>query len=374
MAATCKNCGLELPDDSGGSPELRAPCPSCGSKSRNYILYAGAGELKLTGNAVNLHRNLFVGREADLYRLNLLVDQRRRVISITGLSGVGKSALATEFIRQKTAFNPFWLNAASIFGRDATDELENELLRRVSDSSDFPLMVVIDGADALSADELRKYLKQILNFGRVATVILTGRDSLLELGEITEFELEPLSSRDLYNVINSRNSPLYDLDTIAGTPEKAEQSIIQVYKPEIIRFSNNLIEQLQKYPEDVFLVTSRQFEELVADLLADQGCEVQLTQKTRDGGKDIIASLNTPIGKILTLVEAKRHKPTNYINIGLIRQLHGALHDHDASHAMLVTTSYFSKDALDFQKRHQLELSLKEFEDVQDWITNYNRA
>jgi restriction system protein len=50
-----------------------------------------------------------------------------------------------------------------------------------------------------------------------------------------------------------------------------------------------MIEGLKKQPKDIFNITPRQYEELVAELMHDMGYEVTLTPATRDGGKDILA-------------------------------------------------------------------------------------
>jgi restriction system protein len=47
------------------------------------------------------------------------------------------------------------------------------------------------------------------------------------------------------------------------------------------------------------------------------------------------------------------------------------LRDYQASSAMLVTTSSYSKDARALQQKHKYELSLREYTDVAGWIQRY---
>ena len=105
--------------------------------------------------------------------------------------------------------------------------------------------------------------------------------------------------------------------------------------------------------------------------MTDMGMEVELTPATRDGGKDILAYLPTEFGKLLCLVEAKRHKKTRPVGVSLVRSLYGTLDDHHATMGMLVTTSRFSPDARSFQERHKYKLSLKDFPDVVSWLMKY---
>ena len=108
---------------------------------------------------------------------------------------------------------------------------------------------------------------------------------------------------------------------------------------------------LKKYPEDIYKLPSRSFEELIATLLEEQGWEVNLTGQTRDGGRDVLAYLNTDIGKLLCLVETKRYKPSNPVGVGLVRTLYGTVEHEQANVGLLVTSSRFTKDALDFGNR-----------------------
>jgi restriction system protein len=41
---------------------------------------------------------------------------------------------------------------------------------------------------------------------------------------------------------------------------------------------------------------------------------------------------------------------------------------------MMVTTSTFSKDARIFEKKHELQLGLKDYTDVAGWIIKHGRA
>jgi len=103
------------------------------------------------------------------------------------------------------------------------------------------------------------------------------------------------------------------------------------------------------------------------------GWDVELTKETRDGGKDILAYLNTELGRILCLVEAKRYRYDRKIGVGLVRSLYGSLCDHNASSAMMVTTSTFTSDAKEFQKKYEYQLSLRDFGDLNQWIHSYKR-
>ncbi|MFZ1006351.1 MAG: restriction endonuclease [Candidatus Sulfotelmatobacter sp.] len=176
---------------------------------------------------------------------------------------------------------------------------------------------------------------------------------------------ESLDSKQLRRVLDGH---LYDLNDDSPTDKK---SLVAVVRPIIITANEAMIAALKKQPMDIFKLSPRQYEELVAELIHDIGYEVTLTQATRDGGKDILASMKTELGEFLCLVEAKHYREDRKIGVSLIRTLYGTLCDYQASSAMLVTSSLYSKDARALQQKHKYELSLRDYTDVAGWIQRY---
>jgi restriction endonuclease Mrr len=124
-----------------------------------------------------------------------------------------------------------------------------------------------------------------------------------------------------------------------------------LFKSDIIRVSNEtwnqLITHLSRSPEDLYRLEPAHFEKLVAELLHREGMEVQLTPKTRDGGRDVLALHNGSAGQHLYLVECKRYSPDRPIGVDLVRSLYGAVEQEHATAGLLVTTSRLTQDALD---------------------------
>jgi len=131
-----------------------------------------------------------------------------------------------------------------------------------------------------------------------------------------------------------------------------------------------LIEQLQRYPDDLRLINRRRFEELIAELFYGFGYEVELTQQTRDGGKDIIAIKRREI-EVKLLIECKRPDPGNPVAVSTVRELFGVKVDDGASKAILVTTTYLTPDAKQFVEKHRWELEAREFDAIKEWIADY---
>lgn len=131
---------------------------------------------------------------------------------------------------------------------------------------------------------------------------------------------------------------------------------------------SKIIEGLSKNTEELYSMPSRKFEELIAELLIRDGLEVYLTPETRDGGRDILAISNTSVGKHLYFVECKRYAKTNPVDVAIVRALYGALSADLATAGLIVTTSYFTKPALQFQSLIKHRLSLKDYKNLEEWL------
>lgn len=358
----------------------------------------------------------FTGRSFEIEWLRnhfLRGASRYQPIIISGPSGVGKTSLVQNFVASSRISSiPLWLDLST--GGNPYELLDIFLKELYDNRPKRDFLAVIDGAEFISDEKIRSTISSIFNIKATRGLIFISRNSpkveradFLELqpfahrdslelinkllnNEITPETLELLISqsqgnpfalkllnellssgnpKDLSNILSGK---VYDLNDKFEIPES---EIITSIRPSIISANDYVIAKLRKQPESIFSLEPRKFEELLAELLTDMGWDVELTKATRDGGKDILAYLDTDLGKILCLVEAKRYRSDRTVGVDLVRNLFGTLCDHQANSAMLITTSSFSQDAIQFQQRHKYQLNLRDYGDVVKWIQNYkNRA
>jgi hypothetical protein len=83
------------------------------------------------------------------------------------------------------------------------------------------------------------------------------------------------------------------------------------------------------------------FEALVGNFFSSLGYSVEFTQKSKDGGKDLILYVN---GNKYAIVEVKRWK--DKIGVELVRQLRGVQFEDNVKQAILVTSNQFTKGAI----------------------------
>ncbi len=128
---------------------------------------------------------------------------------------------------------------------------------------------------------------------------------------------------------------------------------------------------LKKNPDKLYDLNPRKFEELVASIFEDFGFTIELTKATRDGGRDIIARIKNAVMDIVTYVECKRYSPDNKVNVGIIREVLGVHYIRNPSKSIIVTTSFFTKDAIAEAKRLENQLELKDFNHLKNWLGRY---
>lgn len=353
----------------------------------------------------------FIGRDREMEWLFDRFRGRGAPTIITGVGGVGKTTLLRQFIGSVRTSRPplIWTP------RYHFDEAMVEIGARIEElyrERNVPEIIAIDEADALRPVELNEIASRILNFKAVRMLIFVGR-YLPEIARAKVLRLDPLSvteavemlreqlgtelphtdlvemieqagglplalhllanqirGRDPHEIARLLRGDIYKLNRQIIVPER---TLITDVKPRIMMVNEALVERLRLHPQAMYDLPPRKFEELIAELLDDLGYEVELTPATGDGGKDILAYMTTPHGRVLCLVEAKRYKRDHRVGVELVRQLYGTLADSEATSAMLVTTSSFMPGARSFQQRHRYRLDLRDYGNIVEWIEGYRR-
>lgn len=119
----------------------------------------------------------------------------------------------------------------------------------------------------------------------------------------------------------------------------------------------------------------RDFEELVAELLEKDGYIVDLGPGSKDGGVDIIAVKDLgETGLFKSVWQAKKKERGNKVGLSVIRELADTRNEYKASKAMIVTTTYLTKGALDRVKRDQYILGKVDRDDLMFWTERILRG
>ncbi|MGW9403133.1 restriction endonuclease [Arthrobacter sp. NPDC055585] len=88
-------------------------------------------------------------------------------------------------------------------------------------------------------------------------------------------------------------------------------------------------------------LSPRQLEQLAASLYTKMGFQCELTQATRDGGRDVIARLELPGRREHRVIDCAHYAGS--VPITKARAILGVAYNEHATSAVLLTTGYFSK-------------------------------
>lgn len=139
----------------------------------------------------------------------------------------------------------------------------------------------------------------------------------------------------------------------------------------------DLINAITKDPKILYKIGPRDFEELLAGIFAKHGFQVELTKKTRDGGRDLIA-IRSDLGiKSKYIIECKRYAVHRPVSVDLVRALYGVQMQEGANKSVLATTSFFTADAKKFAKKTattEWAMDLKDYNDVVSWIASAKKG
>lgn len=145
------------------------------------------------------------------------------------------------------------------------------------------------------------------------------------------------------------------------------QWVCSLVKEDIGDVYSELYSHFAKRPEDLYKLSWRDYEIILAEIFKTQGFEVDLGPGRGDGGIDITLIQRDPIGDILTLVQAKKYASKNKIDLTAVQALYGAQSADRAQGAMFVTTSSYAPVAKRFAARENVLMDLKTSSHVAKW-------
>jgi hypothetical protein len=136
--------------------------------------------------------------------------------------------------------------------------------------------------------------------------------------------------------------------------------------------SIDLLRAIRRTPDLLYSISPREFEELVAEVLAGLDWEVSLTPSTKDGGHDILAVVRTAGDvEVRIIVECKRYGADHSVGIPAVQKLLGVKQYIGATKALLVTTSQFTADAQRLAQDHSFEIELIDRNKLLAWLSTY---
>ena len=137
-------------------------------------------------------------------------------------------------------------------------------------------------------------------------------------------------------------------------------------------YYDNLLQNIMNDRETLYRMRPEEFEDLVAEIFRRDGYEVKVTPRTRDGGKDIIASFNKNGIPYLLYIECKRFTEKHKVGVEIVQRIFGTQTADRVGKSVVVTSSTFSRDARRFAEEQNHMIDLLDYDDLIRMIEGQN--
>jgi restriction endonuclease Mrr len=164
---------------------------------------------------------------------------------------------------------------------------------------------------------------------------------------------------------NNTTESLYDRQT---------DEVVTAVKNDIVFVDQRLLHHVAAHPGTLHELDPRRFEDLVAEIWHRRGYTVKLTPETRDGGKDIYAVHHSTYGDIQYVIGCKRYALDRPVGVEIVRALYGVTEAETATMGFVATTSYFSKDAHEVQRKLAHRITLAAYNELKEWRKDATRG
>lgn len=197
-----------------------------------------------------------------------------------------------------------------------------------------------------------------------------GKDIIDKIFNATQGNI--LLSHEIGHFISHQEINNIDLNVLY-TPcivDKYGNKIDEIDSPTkiiVTEINDQLLYELAKKPELLHNLSSYDFERVIARIFEKQGFSIEITPKTRDGGKDIFIA-KQGFASFLFYVECKKYAPNKPVGIDIIQRLYGVISAEKANGGFIATTSHFTKPAEDYIREYNLEhqLTLQDYNTISD--------
>lgn len=324
----------------------------------------------------------FIGRNEELEILKKsLITDKNKVVAISGNNATGKTSLWRVFLEtNKELFNNKVEVVYTYHFNTELPEIEERIKLVIIEELSFEFD---ENLETKIRDYIYKYpTKQFLLVGAYKDKLAKlSPDRQIHLSSLRNYDSTQLllnfiekkvSENDLLKIVNITNGNPFLIRLVAqhlnSNKYKSISQILNLISKNIHHkglilnnekiietspefklittdisiVNKSILDKIKSRPEDVYNLTPRQFEEMVAELMTKRGYNVDLTKHTRDGGKDLIIANHSDIGDFMYYVECKRYAAHNPIGVNLIRELAGTISADRVTAGLMITSSYFS--------------------------------
>ncbi|NKE72622.1 restriction endonuclease [Candidatus Manganitrophus noduliformans] len=168
-----------------------------------------------------------------------------------------------------------------------------------------------------------------------------------------------------YHAIDHVNPPTPDREVWTPNSALVPAAVFLANSPSHLLLADKLLREGKLLSE----LGWRQFEHLIAELLETHGWNVTLMQGSRDGGIDVLAERVDPIlGALKAIWQAKKYSTNRKVQLSHLRELSAVVERDRVTKGIIVTTSTFTRGAIEWVQRDTYRLDAKDGQYVERWV------
>jgi uncharacterized protein YjbI with pentapeptide repeats len=131
----------------------------------------------------------------------------------------------------------------------------------------------------------------------------------------------------------------------------------------------SIIERLKRKNDSIEVLTWRELERLVSELLVHESYQVALGKGSKDEGVDVLAVKEIEnVGFFKSVWQVKQSQKGKKVGIDVIRQLADTRNELKASKGIIVTNSFLTREALNRIERDKSILGKVDGNDLKRWV------
>jgi restriction system protein len=216
----------------------------------------------------------------------------------------------------------------------------------------------------IGTDALIQHWKRQLHLRSVIAAVgrASGRSEAISISETLEAKLTGHEPK----VVIGFPEILVGAALVEKGDKHPDGDIVIAVTPVFRRF----LTELERDPNALYQLDSRQFEELIAGAYEEHGCEeVILTPRSGDKGRDVIAT-SQMFGTVRILDQVKLYAPHRVVEADDVRALYGVVaRDQGASKGIVTTTSVFAPGVYEeFKGLIPGRISLRDGVALKQWL------
>jgi hypothetical protein len=186
-------------------------------------------------------------------------------------------------------------------------------------------------------------------------------DEIYEAIENTDFYLE----EDCFYVVDDKS------DLAEAFRDYFEwRWICDLITPDHASLYEEIFDRFRRNPDELYKLSPRKYEEFLEVVFQNNGYRTLLGAGGNDGGVDLRLYTDDIVGESVTLVQAKRYKSENPIELQAVQALTAVVDDQKANRGLFVTTSRYLPCAKNFAARHNSRIQLASSAEVAEWCNS----